>query len=85
MTGWRCKFFVTPEYRERLDALFEWLNIFEVDRFLEGHEVVEVSGVEEIPPGRDAEDIYALDEVGWEVFVEHLPCYFTNIPEEYRR
>jgi len=36
-------------------------------------------------PGRDAEDIYALDEAGWETFVEHLPCYFSRIPEEYRR
>ena len=85
MTGWKCKFFVTPEYYRRLEQLFEQLNIFEVDRFLSSHEVVVVLGVEDIPPGRDPEDIYAIDEAGWETFIEHLPCYFSRIPEEYRR
>ena len=73
----QCKFYLLPEYYERLEGLFETLNMFEVAQFEETHELIEISTVDEIPEDMAAEDIVAIDETTWEVFVEHLPCYFS--------
>jgi hypothetical protein len=74
-----CKFYVTEEYDEKLEKLFEAKDVFEVDAFKISHEIVIVDEVS-MPRECDvhAADIFAINDMTYDVFLEHVGCYFKR-------
>jgi hypothetical protein len=74
-----CKFYMTQEYEEKINDLLSTKNIFEVDAFKTSHQFVIID--QETMPGEDEvkpEDIWAVDDITYGAFLDHLDCYFRG-------
>jgi hypothetical protein len=77
----KCKFYVTEEYNNKLESIFDDLNIFEVSDFKESHNIIVIKNVKDINDEINPEDIFAIDDITYDVFIKHLSCYFSNVHE----
>lgn len=71
---------VTDDYREKVEELFEDLNVFEVSKFFEKHRFRDAD--EQTDENTNDHDITIVDDAGFDVFVEHLGCYFSGQGED---
>jgi hypothetical protein len=66
----------TQEYKEKIEALLEDKNVFERNTFFETHQYRDID--EKTEENTNDHDISVYDEMTFDVFVEHLSCYFTR-------
>jgi hypothetical protein len=64
------------EYRNKIVNLFQNKNAFECSSFFERHMFSDIELQTE--DNINDHDVTIVDELTFEVFVEHLSCYFSN-------
>ena len=64
------------EYRERIESLLKEKDIFEVASFFEKHRFADSNLQTE--ENTNDHDITVVDDITFEVFLEHLDCYFRR-------
>lgn len=68
---------ITEEYQEKIEELFKKLNVFEVASFFEKHQFRDAD--KQTEENTQDHDITIVNDSGFEVFIEHLSCYFSDI------
>ena len=68
---------ITKKYQKKIEKMFRDFNVFEVDQFFQKHQFQDAD--EQTEECTQDHDITIVDEIGFETFVEHLPCYFSGI------
>lgn len=66
---------IDKNYKEQIDKIFDGFNSFEVSAFLETHEFRDSE--EQTEENTNDHDISLVDEISFDVFREHLDCYFS--------
>ncbi len=64
------------KYQKRIEKLLEGKNTFELAAFFEKHEFADID--EQTEENTQDHDITVVDDLSFEVFEEHLGCYFSD-------
>ena len=72
----KSNIWINKQYKEKVEKLLEDKNIFEVSKFFESHQFRDSEQQTEY--NTQDHDITIVDEITFDVFVDHLNCYFSD-------
>ncbi len=67
---------ITEEYKEKVEEILSHKNVFELNDFIQKHQYKDAN--EQTEDNTQDHDVSIVDEVSFDVFIEHLDCYFTS-------